>query len=253
LAGRCVTQIDQIRLGLDAQDWYPKVWSELDRIASDLCTRLAIVVQGRSASPASVNHESIVDLDTGIYVVHIGRQPERRLRVARSKDPLDREPVQNRSARSPNYRAGLRKDVVRKAIARMMKRSIPFRVSTDQSRHGKAQKTWASLDSHLLSRNADPCSAGSDQFPMGEHPSRRTVETAAHVEPLDPNRAVECFVFSGPVHEDARGEVGFLDDIEAIRRSFVSFCRTRKRIFSLAVPDIRKVEGRAADEGCLQT
>ena len=111
-------------------------------------------------------------------------------------------------------RAGdLREDVERETVAGMLERAVPCRIDRLEALPGvlgagdvgvDLHDDRSALDADALRRHADPCIAAPEDLLVRSPPLGIGVDPAAHVEPLDDDRAAELRRVRRPAHEHTR-------------------------------------------------
>src|SRR5205823_5568609 len=206
---------------------------------------------------AAVHQEAVVDPRDRLDRVDVRDHAEGGLRLAVADQRLRQEARERvRSRRMPDGLGGLREDVVREAVAGMNEGPVAHRVERLQWNAQHAEQRRPALHAGELRGDADPHHALAHHAGVGADQVRRGIETAAHVQPFDDDRAVEPARRSRPLDEDARlvrcGVAGG-DRPPAVAVQGRGAREGRRRagdeVLLLHVADFRQVERGARDEG----
>ena len=190
----------------------------------------------------------------GVDVVH---HPEGRLRLADGDHVLHLERTERaRARRRPDRLAGLREHVVREAVAWMVERSVANRVHDLERQAHDADEGGPTFDADDLRRHSHPGHPFPKELHVTLRPVRRGVDPAAHVQPLDDDRAVELLRVRRAVDEEARlvgrrlpRRNGPHPVVAERRRVRESARRAGDEVLGLLVADRCQVERRRGDEG----
>ena len=213
LAGLGVAQHGQ-QVGLGLHDHHRDVEVGADPLggagdgpsAGDARARLA---EREPRATAAVHEEAVVDPGVGVDAVDVGGEGEGRLRLADGQDLLDPQPAERSRRPDPQGGADLAVDVVGEGVAGVLERAVALGVVALEPRSGVTcaftgvDGDRAALHPDALGRHPDPRHAGAHQLGGEERPVGVGVEPAAHVEPLDHDRAREGGGFGRSPHDHA--------------------------------------------------
>ena len=176
---------------------------------------VADVARRQAAAAAAVDEEAVVHRRVGVHSVDVGGEGERRLRLADGHHLLDDELAERGRSAGSQRGADLAVDVVGEGVARVLERSVALGIEPFEALAGHPRRR-----PHRHRRRwprPRPRSAGPRRRPTPRRcvrargqagPVRVGVEAAAHVEPLDHDRAREGGGISGPPHDDPRAVGG---------------------------------------------
>ena len=173
------------------------------------------VAQRRGRAAPAVHDETVEGEGERLHAVDVGRQRERRLRLADGQDALGLEIAEGAVVVAAQRPADLGVDVVRERIAGVGERAVPRRVEGLEPLAGEVvrgaadrHEHVAALDPDALRRHAHPRVSAAEQLVGHVREVGRRVDPGAHVQPLDHDGAVEVGRLGGTAHHDAGPVVG---------------------------------------------
>ena len=165
----------------------------------------SVVAEVGTGVAAAVDHEAVVDVRARRDRVHVGDQPRGRLRLTVGDEALRMQRAERaRTVGMQDRLRGLREDVVRVLVARMMQRLVARRILIDEPLRVVARDRDLDAAGHtdLLRSHPDVREAVAQQLRPGEAEVGIGVAAGGHVEPLDDHGAVELLRIDGRPHED---------------------------------------------------
>jgi hypothetical protein len=202
LARRRIGEEGEIGLGLEDEHRHVDVGAD-DRVAGYADRAQRGLAERRAESAAAVDEVAVEDVRERMDAVHVRHHAERGLRFARGDDLLDLV-VGERAGRAAHGGRGLREDVVRVRIRRVLQRAVACRIHLLERQADDVDEAGAAFDADVLRRHADPDVALADQLGVRERPVGAGLDAAAHVQPFDDDRAVELLRLLGAEDDDAR-------------------------------------------------
>ena len=257
-----VAQQRQVGLGLERQHGDVDVAADGRRRgrADDRLRRLG--ERGAEGAATAVHEEAVIDLRGRMDGIDVRDHAERRLRLADGDDALHLERAERTRARGLADRlACLRVDVVREAVAGMRERTVALGTDGLERQVDDADERRTPFDPDDLRGDADPRAAFTDELDVARRPVGGGIESGAHVQPLDDDRAVELLRVRRSIDEQARLE-GRRCAVPGCRPHAVGAERGRVRVrarraadevLRFLVADRREVESRRRHEGIPRT
>ncbi len=154
--------------------------------------------QRRGRAAPAVHDEAVEGEGERLHAVDVGRQRERRLRLADGQDALGLEIAEGAVVVAAQRPADLGVDVVRERVAGVGERAVALGVERLEALAGEVvggaadrHEHVAALDADALRRHAHPRVSAAEQLVGHVREVGRRVDPGADVQPLDDDGAVE--------------------------------------------------------------
>ncbi len=216
LAGRVVAEDPQhVGLGLDQQRRHVGVGPDgrgLTDEAGDHVDPDAGLTERWGGAATAVDEEAVELVRQRLHPVDVRREHERGLRLTHREEPIRRETLQRIEGAGLSQRLGdLGVHVVREGVAGMVERRVARRIDVLDPLAGAARlggrdghRDGTALDADLLGRDPDPHLTAAQDLVRQVGVLGRSVDTAADVQPLDHDRAVEVRGLGRTAHHHPR-------------------------------------------------